>query len=75
MSKWLVENGVKLDSIIQENRSNTTFQNALLSLPILNERYGKSEFKVLLVTSSFHQFRSQLVVEKLARELAPLAEV
>jgi len=58
MRQWLEQSGVAPSVIIEEPHSTTTYENAIYSKKIALERSWKH---VLVVTSSFHQFRSDLV--------------
>lgn len=69
MKRW-IENQPSFDSkgwkLIPEGSSNTTFQNAELSLQIAQENGFRS---IALATSSFHQFRSRQTFCTVLRKL------
>ncbi len=60
--------GVPEDSVILEERSRNTFDNARFSVPILNQ-HGLLD--VLLVTSAFHMPRSVALFRAQGREVIP----
>ena len=57
MKKYMVENGIDENRIIEENQSTSTFENFLLSKKILDKNFHE-DYKVVYVTSDFHTFRS-----------------
>jgi uncharacterized SAM-binding protein YcdF (DUF218 family) len=52
----LVSNGVKADDILMENNSRNTYENAIETAKVLNQKGITS--KCLLITSAFHMRRS-----------------
>jgi len=64
----MVKMGVNGDDIITEERSQNTYENLANSLPILDSLGLK---KSLLVTSSYHMFRSLLICKKMGIEAYP----
>lgn len=65
MYEYLVENGVPADKIVKEDKSLTTKQNALYSVPIA-VNLGATE--LLLCTSAEHMLRSYLNPVKLFKK-------
>ncbi len=62
MKDFLVEIGINEESIITENRSLNTYENIKYAKPILRELNIKNS---LLVTSSYHMYRSMAICKKL----------
>ncbi|TJX15450.1 YdcF family protein [Tissierella creatinini] len=65
MEKYLLNSGIDSNRIIIENKSTTTFENIKNSLDIIEEIDNKESPRVLLVTNSFHIFRSKLLANRL----------
>ena len=73
MQRILVQNGVALQKIVQENKSLTTKQNAQFSVPIALQ---KGATQVLVCTSAEHMHRTYLNPIKLfAKQLKKHPEV
>ena len=53
MAEWLVENGIKKDRVIVEDKSITTAQNAIYTYEILKEKYP-SVSKIAIISSDYH---------------------
>ena len=53
MAKWLRENGIDSSRIIVEDRSQTTAQNAIFTLDILEKQYPQVS-KLAIVSSDYH---------------------
>jgi uncharacterized SAM-binding protein YcdF (DUF218 family) len=68
MASLLAELGVPPEAIVQEDRSRNTYENALLSARLLQER-GVSQ--VILVTSALHMPRSVGVFERQGLAVLP----
>jgi vancomycin permeability regulator SanA len=65
MAQWLQqEEGIDSQVLILESQSNNTWQNALQSMQIVVDHGWRS---VVVITSSFHQLRSALVFDEVAR--------
>ncbi|MCP4267835.1 MAG: YdcF family protein [Candidatus Brocadiaceae bacterium] len=62
MKDFLVEIGINEECIITENKSLNTYENIKYALPILRQWDIKSS---LLVTSSYHMYRSLAICRKL----------
>lgn len=60
MRQWLLRQGVADDRIILEQRSLSTTENAMYSLPVLQKLYPSVE-KLAIVTSDYHVRRSCLM--------------
>jgi uncharacterized SAM-binding protein YcdF (DUF218 family) len=67
MRSFIVAEGVPPASIMIETQSHSTRENALFTIPLLNEMAGR---KVLL-TSDYHMFRASRVFRKLGVGLLP----
>lgn len=67
MKKYLVNNGIKEELIIMENKSTSTNENLIFSKAII-ESYTKSDIgdiNIKIITSDFHAFRSNMIAKKL----------
>ncbi|MGF6907878.1 YdcF family protein [Fusobacterium sp. PH5-44] len=64
MKKYMIENGVSKDRIIEENKSTSTFENFLFSKEILDNYFDGKEYKIVYVTSDFHTFRSSILAKR-----------
>ena len=53
MSEWLVDNGIKKDRVIVEDKSITTAQNAIYTYEILKKKYP-SVSKIAIISSDYH---------------------
>ncbi len=63
MKRHLIKNGIDASRIIKEDRSTSTYENFLFS----KTKYEAMKIpeKVLIVTSDFHVFRSQMIAKSL----------
>lgn len=61
MKNYLVANGIPEDKIIVESKATSTMENFKYTKQILEEQTGKSDYKVLVVTSDFHMARSKVL--------------
>ena len=68
MARYLEETGVPHKSIITEEASRNTFENAEFSLKICEEKGYK---RVILVTSAYHMPRAVLLFRKAGGEVTP----
>ena len=59
IKRYLVENGIKEDQIIVENKSKNTLQNMRFSKKIINEY--NSDAKIVFSTTNYHVFRSGVI--------------
>lgn len=62
MFNYLTDKGVSPDRLIKEDNSTTTKENMIFSKRIL-EQYNDSD-EAVIITSSFHQFRSQILAKR-----------
>lgn len=58
MRRYLLEQGINPERIIQEDRSTSTIENIRFSKPLLSDR------RVLIVTNDFHAYRAQLLAKR-----------
>ena len=58
MKKYLVDNGIKADKILVDEKATNTKENFEYSLQLLNGK-GVDTYKVVFVTNSFHIFRAR----------------
>lgn len=61
MERYLVSNGVPIESIIKEDASTSTYENFKFSKSILDERLGSGNYRALFITNSFHIFRAESI--------------
>jgi uncharacterized SAM-binding protein YcdF (DUF218 family) len=65
MSILLVSHGIPQQSVLIENRADSTYTNALYTKRILEERYqSKSLPTVIVLTSDYHSWRARRVFER-----------
>ena len=62
MFNYLTQKGISPDRLIKEEQSTTTIENMIFSKKILEEYNGSNE--AVIITSSFHQFRSQILAAR-----------
>lgn len=77
MYDYLVGKGIAPERIIKESNSTSTYENLKFSLQLL-EGNGISKEDLAIVTDGFHQYRAQLIAEKLgirARAVSASTEV
>lgn len=60
MKKYLIENGIPEDSIIEEGNSHSTEENFAYSYDIIRNELG-TDAKIAFVTTKFHGFRAERV--------------
>lgn len=65
MEKYFLNSGIEEKRIITEDRSTSTYENIKNSLNIIKEIDNEESPRVLLVTNSFHIFRSKLLANRL----------
>lgn len=65
MEVYLINSGIDKNRIIIEDKSTSTFENIRNSLNIINEIDNIESPNVLLVTNSFHIFRSKVLADRL----------
>lgn len=65
MEKYLVENGVKRDRIIIEDKSTSTFENLKMSLDKIADVDDKNNLSILIATNSYHVFRAKFLAKRL----------
>lgn len=66
MYLWLVENGIKPERIIKEDRARSTAQNVAYSMELIraDAQYFSPMVSVGVVTSEFHLYRAKLIAKK-----------
>jgi uncharacterized SAM-binding protein YcdF (DUF218 family) len=66
MAHFLRSNGVLEPAILVENRAASTYENALYTRHLLEERYGSGRVpEVVVLTSDFHSWRARRVFQHL----------
>jgi uncharacterized SAM-binding protein YcdF (DUF218 family) len=66
MARFLGSNGVAESAILIENRAASTYENALYTRRLLEERYGVSRVpEVVVLTSDYHSWRARRVFQHL----------
>lgn len=66
MKNWLVENGLEMNRILEENQARNTSENLKYSLKLL--RQNNLSENVVIVTDSFHQLRASILAKQLEIE-------
>ena len=66
MKNWLVENGLEMNRILEENQARNTGENLKYSLKLL--RQNSLSENVVIVTDSFHQLRASILAKQLGIE-------
>ena len=66
MKKWLTDNGLEAERILEENQARNTGENLKYSLQVL--RQNELSEKVVIVTDSFHQLRASILAKQLGIE-------
>ena len=69
MEKWLMQNGIPKERILQENTSTSTEENLQFSWEILKSR-GCAPDEVAVLSSNYHLYRAKLLARKLGMEPA-----
>lgn len=62
MKRYLIQNGIKENNIIKEDKSTNTYENIVNSKKIIDSFDGKNE-KVLIVTSDYHMYRAKVIAK------------
>ncbi|WP_291650900.1 YdcF family protein [Clostridium sp.] len=67
MKKYLVDNGVKEELIIMEDKSTSTNENLIFSKEILESSTKREigDINIKIITSDFHAFRSNMIAKNL----------
>lgn len=63
MKRYMVENGIPEERILEENKSTSTFENFYFTKNILDEHFD-NDYKVVYVTSDFHIFRAGVLARR-----------
>lgn len=66
MKKYLVENGVKEDLIISEDKSTNTYENFIFTKEILDKE--NKDYKITVVTNDFHMYRAKYLAKQVGIE-------
>jgi len=61
MRNYLVANGIPKDKIIVESKATSTMENFKYTKQILAKQTGRSDYKLMVVTSDFHMARSKVL--------------
>ena len=64
MERYLVERGVPIDRIIQEDMSTSTYENLSFAQEILDEHFPDG-FQAVVITNDFHIFRAVSIASRL----------
>ncbi|MFA9398124.1 MAG: YdcF family protein, partial [Clostridiaceae bacterium] len=60
MENYLIDKGIEKNRIIKEEKSTSTMENFKFTKEIL----GEESFKILIITSDFHMFRSKFLAKR-----------
>jgi uncharacterized SAM-binding protein YcdF (DUF218 family) len=61
MESYLIANGIKKENIIVETKATSTMENFKYTKQILEAQTGRSDYKLMVVTSDFHMARSKVL--------------
>lgn len=61
MENYLIANGIPKEKIIVETKATSTMENFKYTKQILEEQTGRSNYKLMVVTSDFHMARSKVL--------------
>jgi len=61
MRRYLVSNGIDENRIIMEDKSTSTAENMKYSANVLEQLTGRRDYRIMIVTSEFHLFRSKIL--------------
>ncbi len=64
MSAYLIQKGIPEYKIIEESESASTYENFLFSKSILDNFFGKTEYRIVYITNDFHSYRAGLIARK-----------
>ncbi|MDR1000605.1 MAG: YdcF family protein [Clostridiales bacterium] len=73
MARYLIANDIENDRIIEESSSTSTEENFLYSRELLNDRFGGTNYRSLVVTNTFHIYRSAQYAKKAGLDVQVLA--
>lgn len=65
MKNFLLEKGIKEDSIIIEDKSTTTYENFLYTKDKLHEFDNRENISLTVITNNFHMFRAKSLSKRL----------
>lgn len=65
MKKYLIDNGIGNNRIIEEDKSTTTFENLSMSLDKIREIDNKEDLRILIATNKYHIFRLKFLAKRL----------
>lgn len=65
MANYLIEQGIKEEDIIKEDRSTTTFENLKYVKELLDEREEGKKYKCIFVTNNYHVLRTSFYARKI----------
>ena len=64
MKRYLVENGIRENRILKEDKATSTYENFKYSKAVLNKTFGDRNYKIMVITSDFHMFRSKMLARR-----------
>lgn len=65
MYRYMTARGIAPERLLKEDRSETTRENILFSVKLLEEKDGSTPAELVIVTNEFHLARAILIAEKL----------
>jgi len=78
MARFLTQNGVPADLILQEDAARSTYQNALYTKLLLQKKYGPERVpQVVVLTSEYHSWRARRTFKRcgLRTEMIPIPDI
>lgn len=64
MEKYLINKGIEAGRIIKEDKATSTNENIKFTKEILLKTTGRSDYKIMIVTSDFHLMRAKMLAER-----------
>lgn len=64
IKRYLLQNGISEDLILEETVSRTTEENFKLSAELIEKHCGRKDYKLAFSTTNYHVFRSGLLAEQ-----------
>jgi uncharacterized SAM-binding protein YcdF (DUF218 family) len=72
MKRYLIKEGIDENRIIMEEKSTSTKENLIFSKSILDNLQNNAAYKVILITSDFHIFRTKILAKKVGLDISVL---
>lgn len=73
MERYLVDNGIPVESILKEEEATSTCENINFSKALLDKHFN-TDYNIAIVTNDFHIFRSVMIAKNIGLESTHLHE-